>query len=205
MLFILFSIPLMAGSLGITRVYEVSFIFFAAMIPIGLHRITKIFLKVFKYRHLYVIIISIILLLNVMANAKIFYYMFNEEPLSIMFTKNGIQDKNWRVNEAEIKAGSFLMKYKLDIYSIYGDAYSLRRPSLFWNSSSAEAYSLTFLTLPTNNSYEGYIFLDRYNLFSKKLLIYGEAWTFAPSVPYLSNDYKIYSNKEAEIYFVIES
>lgn len=203
MLFILFSIPLMAGSLGITRVYEVCFTFFAATIPIGLRRIARVPLKVLKHKYLYPVITGTLLLLSVMANTKAFYFIFNEEPLSIMFTKSGTQDMIWRASEAEIEAGLFLMKYKADPYPIYGDAYSLRRPSLFWNGSSTEAYSSLFLVLPAEGFCDGYVFLDRYNLFSGEPLSYGKAWTFTPLKLSLSSSNKIYSdNNDSEIYFV---
>jgi uncharacterized membrane protein len=200
-LFALFSVPLMAGSLGISRAYEVSFTFFAAMIPIGLQGIVKLLLKVFKHRYLCMGITGVILLLSIMANTKMYYFLLNEEPLSIIFTKKGTQDIIWRVSEAEAEAGLFLMRYKMDHKPIYGDAYSLRRPSLFWNGFSAEAYSSIFQTLPTASSYEGYVFLDRYNLFSGKFLTYGVAWTFTPLELRLLDDDKIYSNNETEIYF----
>jgi hypothetical protein len=202
-MFVLFSVPLMAGSLGISRIYEVSFTFFAAMIPIGLSRIVRVLLKVFKHKYLYLVITGTLLLLSVMANTKAFYFIFNAEPLSIMFTKSGTQDMIWRVSEAETEAGLFLMKYKADPYPIYGDAYSLRRPSLFWNGSSAEAYYSLFLVLSAEGFYDGYVFLDRYNLFSGEFLSYGEAWTFTPLKLSLSSSNKIYSdNNDSEIYFV---
>ena len=199
-LFALFSVPLMVGSLGISRVYEVSFTFFAAMIPIGLRGIVKLLLKIFKHRSLNLVTLGIILLLSIMANTKMYYYILNEEPLSIMFSKNGIQDLIWRVSEAEIEASSFIIKYKIDTYPIYGDEYSLRRPSLFWNSYSTETYFSSFSILPANNFYKGYIFLDRYNLFSKKLLPYGKTWTFRVFVFNFSSFNKIYTSKESEIY-----
>jgi uncharacterized membrane protein len=203
-LFASFSVPLMAGSLGISRVYEVSFIFFAAMIPIGLQVIVKIFQKIFKHRDLYLVASGIILLLSIMANTKMYYYIFNEEPLSIMFTKKGAQDNIWRVSEAESEAGLFLMKYKADPYPIYGDAYSLRKISLFWKGTSAKAYSSLFLNLPAEGLRDGYVFLDRYNLFSGNFLIYGVAWTFAPlKLSNLPCNNKIYSdNNYSEIYFI---
>jgi len=202
--FAVFFVPLMAGSLGTSRIYEVSFTFSVAMIPIGLGKTVQVLRTALKYVHkyLYLAITCMLLLLSIMANAKIFYFILNEEPLSIMFTKSGIQDMTWRVSEAEIKAGLFLMEYRQEYYSIYGDAYSLRRPSLFWNGSSAVAYRSLFLNLPSKGSYEGYVFLDRYNLYSGEFLIFGKTWTFTPLKLYLFNGNKVYSNNHTEVYFI---
>jgi hypothetical protein len=202
--FAVFFVPLMAGSLGTPRIYEVSFTFYVAMIPIGLSKTVRALHVVLKnmHKYLYLAIICMLLLLSIMANAKVFYFILNEEPLSMMFTKSGIQDMTWRVGEAEINAGLFLMEYRQGSYPIYGDEYSLRRPSLFWNGSSAVAYRSLFLTLPSKGSYEGYVFLDRYNLYSGELLILGRAWTFTPLKLNLFNDNKVYSNNHGEIYFI---
>jgi len=202
--FVVFFVPLMAGSLGVPRIYEVFFTFSVAMIPIGLGKTVQVLRTALKYVHkyLYLAITCMLLLLSIMANAKIFYFILNEEPLSIMFTKNSTQDMIWRVSRTEIEAGLFLMKYRQESYPIYGDEYSLRRPSLFWNGSSAVAYRSLFLTLPSKGSYEGYVFLDRYNLYSGELLVFGKAWTFTPLRLNLFNGNKVYSNNHTEVYFV---
>jgi hypothetical protein len=202
--FAVFFVPLMVGSLGMSRIYEVSFTFSVAMIPIGLGKTVQVLRTALKYVHkyLYLAITCMLLLLSIMANARIFYFILNEEPLSIMFTKNSTQDMIWRVSRTEIEAGLFLMKYRQESYPIYGDEYSLRRPSLFWNGSSAVAYRSLFLTLPSKGSYEGHVFLDRYNLYSGELLVFGKAWTFTPLRLNLFNGNKVYSNNHAEVYFI---
>jgi hypothetical protein len=202
--FAVFYVPLMAGSLGIPRIYVVSFTFSVAMIPIGLSKTVRALRVVLKnvHKYLYLAITCMLLLLSIMANAKIFYFILNEEPLSIMFTKSSTQDMIWRVSEAESEASSYVMRYKVNNYSIYGDEYSIRRPLLLWNGSASEEYFSQFLIIQTLSCdfCKGYIFLSRYNLFSKELLTYGKAWTFTPLTVDLLNKSRIYSNNDSEIY-----